>query len=154
MVALSSVTGVVPFKQMQAAGISLVHKNDNQADLTAALRLAVNGSIIVSRHIQELLSAGTRDPHAPHKLLGPKELQVLALLGQRLRNDEISELLGCSQATVADHRKHMMAKLGCHHIEDLIDYSIQHGVVHLRPAVERDPPPGKSSAVALAPDRR
>jgi DNA-binding NarL/FixJ family response regulator len=130
MVALSSVLGSFPFKQLQVAGISLVHKNDPQEDLVMALRLVLGGNVVVSRRVQELLSAGHRDPLAPMKLLGPKELKVLALLGQRLRNEEIAELLGCSAFTVADHRKHIMAKLRCHHIEELIDYAIRYGVVH------------------------
>jgi len=130
MVALSSVMGAFPFKQLQGAGISLVHKNDTQDELVSALRLVLGGSGVVSRQVQALLSASLRDPLAPTKLLGPKEQKVLALLGQRLRNEEIAEVLGCSVATVADHRKHIMAKLDCHHIEELIDYAIRHGVVH------------------------
>jgi len=47
---------------------------------------------------------------------------------------------------VADHRKHIMAKLDCHHIEELIDYAIRHGVVHaVNPAV---PVAGARSTVA------
>ena len=130
LVALSSVMGAFPFKQLQGAGISLVHKNDTQDELVNALRLVLGGSGVVSRQVQALLSASGRDPLAPTKLLGPKEQKVLALLGQRLRNEEIAEVLGCSVATVADHRKHIMAKLDCHHIEELIDYAIRHGVVH------------------------
>lgn len=130
LVALSSVMGPFPFNQLQVAGISLVHKNDPQGELVQALRLVLGGSIVVSRQVQELLSACRRDPSSPTKLLGPKELRVLALLGQRLRNEEIAELLGCSVFTVADHRKHIMAKLGCHCIEDLIDYAIRYGLVH------------------------
>jgi DNA-binding NarL/FixJ family response regulator len=140
MVALSSVMGAFPFKQLQVAGISLVHKNDTQSELVAALRLVLGGSGVVSRQVQELLSANGRDPLAPTKLLGPKEQRVLALLGQRLRNEEIAEVLGCSVATVADHRKHIMAKLGCHHIESLIDYAIRHGVVHAATVVEPSVP--------------
>jgi len=140
LVALSSVTGSFPFKQLQMAGISMVHKNDTQEDLVMALRLVLGGGIVVSRQVQELLSAGHRDPLSPMKLLGPKEHKVLALLGQRLRNEEIAEVLGCSVATVADHRKHIMAKLGYHHIEELIDYAIQHGVVHSATAEPRPEP--------------
>ncbi|MFT3828102.1 MAG: LuxR C-terminal-related transcriptional regulator [Opitutaceae bacterium] len=130
LVALSSVQGSVPFKQLQIAGISLVHKNDTQAELVAALRVVLGGGTVVSRQVQELLAESRRDPRSPVKVLGPKELRVLALLGQRLRNEEIAELLGCSVATVADHRKHIMAKLDCHHIEEVIDFAIRHGVVH------------------------
>ncbi|HLP07398.1 MAG TPA: LuxR C-terminal-related transcriptional regulator [Opitutaceae bacterium] len=140
LVALSSVQGAVPFKQLQVAGISLVHKNDTQAELVAALRVVLGGGVVVSRQVQELLAQSRRDPLSPVKVLGPKELRVLALLGQRLRNEEIAEILGCSIATVADHRKHIMAKLDCHHIEEVIDFAIRHGVVH---SVNVAEPPGE-----------
>ncbi|HLP00821.1 MAG TPA: LuxR C-terminal-related transcriptional regulator [Opitutaceae bacterium] len=140
LVALSSVQGAVPFKQLQVAGISLVHKNDTQAELVAALRVVLGGGVVVSRQVQELLAQSRRDPLSPVKVLGPKELRVLALLGQRLRNEEIAEILGCSIATVADHRKHIMAKLDCHHIEEVIDFAIRHGVVHSVTVAE---PPGE-----------
>ena len=152
MVALSSVSGEVPFKQLQAAGISLLHKNDSQTELTAALQMVAGGSIVVSRRMQEVLSAGLRDPHSPLKLLGPKELRVLALLGQRMRNEEIAELLACSVATIADHRKHIMRKLGFHHIEEVIDCAIRHGVVHLGPAPE--PPTPESGASLRTAERK
>ncbi|HQF38382.1 MAG TPA: response regulator transcription factor [Opitutaceae bacterium] len=146
LVALSSVLGAFPFKQLQVAGISLLHKNDTQPEVVAALRLVLGGGIVVSPQVQALLAACGRDPQAPIKLLGPKEQKVLALLGQRLRNEEIAEVLGCAVATVADHRKHIMAKLDCHHIEELIDYAIRHGVVHaVNPAV---PVAGARSTVA------
>lgn len=145
LVALSSVTGAFPFKQLQGAGVSLVHKNDPQADLVAALRLVLGGAQVVSPRVHELLAASGRDPLAPGKLLGPKEQRVLALLGQRLRNDEIAEVLGCSPATVADHRKHIMAKLDCHCVEDLIDYAMRHGLVHaVAPAAPAPAPRGRA----------
>ncbi len=145
LVALSSVLGSVPFKQLQVAGISLVHKNDTQAELVAALHVVLGGGIVISRQVQELLAEGRRDPLSPVKVLGPKELRVLSLLGQRLRNDEIAELLGCSIATVADHRKHIMAKLDCHHIEEVIDFAIRHGVVYSVTVAE---PPGERGVKA------
>lgn len=133
MVALSSIQGVLPFKRLQAAGISLIHKNDTQTELIGALRLILGGAMIVSRRMHEVLSAGARDPHSPVKLFGAKEIQVLALLGQRLRNEEIAGLLGCSVSTVADHRKRIMQKLDVHHIEEVIDYAIRHGIVYVSP---------------------
>ena len=56
------------------------------------------------------------------------------MLGQRLRNEEIAGLLGCSEATVADHRKRIMQKLELHHIEEVIDFATRYGVVYAPPA--------------------
>ena len=130
MVALSSIGGAFPFKLLHAAGISLVHKKDGEAELLAAIRQALTGSAVVSRGALSLIQSAGRDPLSPHKLLSDRELQVLALLGQRLRNEEIAELVGCSLATATDHRKRLMRKLKIHTVEELIDYAIRHGIVY------------------------
>ncbi len=130
MVALSSISGAFPFKKLQTSGISLVHKNDCEAEFVDVLRQALGGAVVLSRRVMDLISAAGRDPLSPIKLLGAKEQQVLGLLGQRLSNEEISELLGCAPSTVADHRKRIMRKLDLHRIEEVIDYAIRHGMVH------------------------
>ncbi|MBI5690461.1 MAG: response regulator transcription factor [Verrucomicrobia bacterium] len=130
IVALSSIKAAFPFKRLQAAGISLVHKGDGEAELVAVIRHAIAGRMVFSRGVMEIIQAAGRDPLAPTKLLSPKEIQVLALLGQRFSNAEIAEFTGSALATIADHRKRIMRKLDLHSAEELIDYAIRHGVVH------------------------
>lgn len=130
LVALSSLTGSFPFKQLQTAGVSLVHKNDGESELLNVIRQALGGAVVLSRGAMNLISATGRDPNSPVKLLSAKEIRVLALLGQRLTNAETAQVLGCADATAADHRKKIMRKLNLHSIEDVIDYAIRHGVIH------------------------
>lgn len=130
MVALSSISGAFPFKRLQAVGISMAHKNDSEAELTDLLRQALGGAVVTSRRVMELIAASFRDPQSPLKLLGAKEQQVLALLGQRLSNEEIAAVLGCSPNTAADHRKRIMRKLNLHRVEEVIEYAIRHGLVY------------------------
>lgn len=129
MVAVSSISGGFPFDRLQTSGISLVHKNDGEADLVDIIKRTLDGAVVLSRRTMEVLGASKRDPHSPMKLLGPKEQQVLSLLGQRLDNDTIAEMIGSAASTVADHRKRIMRKLEVHSIEELIDYAIKHGLV-------------------------
>lgn len=130
LVALSSISGAFPFKKLQLAGISVVHKQDEEADLVDVIRRTLAGGMMLSKVCLAKIMTSNRDPVAPLKLLGPKEQQVLALLGQRLGNDEVAAIVGCSPATALDHRKRIMRKLGLHCIEDVIDYALKHGVVH------------------------
>lgn len=130
LVALSSISGAFPFKQLQAANISLVHKNDGEPELINVIRQALGGAVVISRGVMAIIQTAGRDPVAATKLLTAKELHVLALLGQRFGNDEIAEMLGCSVHTVTDHRKRVMNKLGLHSIEQVIDYAIRHGIIH------------------------
>ncbi len=130
LVALSSLKGAFPFKQLQAAGISLVHKNDGESELLNVIRQTLGGSVMLSRGAMAVISEAGRDPLSPAKLLSERELRILALLGQRLGNDDIAEMIGCAVATAADHRKRIMRKLGLHSVEEVIDYAIRHGVIH------------------------
>lgn len=136
LVALSSITGMVPLRRLQEAGLSVVHKNDGEPELVDIIRRTMGGAIVMSRRAAEIVQQGQRDPASPLKLLGPREREVLALLGQRLSNDDIAELLGCAPATVADHRKRIMRKLDLHGVEDLIDYAMRHGLVYESRAME------------------
>ncbi len=129
MVAISSIGAQFPFKKIQSAGISLAHKNDSEKEIVDIIQRTLSGGTVISKRVMEVMSAGARDPQSPLKLLGPKEQQILGLLGQRLSNDEIAEILGSAPNTVADHRKRIMRKLDLHNIEGLIDFAIRHGVV-------------------------
>jgi DNA-binding NarL/FixJ family response regulator len=129
MVAISSIGAQFPFKKLQTAGISLAHKNDSEKDIVDVIQRTLSGGVVISKRVMEVMSAGARDPQSPLKLLGPKEQQILGLLGQRLSNDEIAEILGSAPNTVADHRKRIMRKLELHNIEGLIDFAIRHGLV-------------------------
>lgn len=130
MVALSSITGEFPFKKLQAANISLVHKNDGEAELLNVVRQALGGAVVISRSAMGIIQAAGRDPLSPTKLLSARELQVLALVGQRFTNDEIAEMLPCAVGTVVDHRKRIMGKLELHSAEAVIDFAIRHGVTY------------------------
>ena len=129
MVAVSSISGQFPFKQLQAGGISIAHKNDSEKELVDVIQRALAGAVVISRRVMELINAGACDPNSPLKLLGPREQQVLGLLGQRLSNDDVAAIMGCAPATVADHRKRIMRKLELHNIEQLIECAIRHGLV-------------------------
>jgi DNA-binding NarL/FixJ family response regulator len=129
MVAVSSINSQFPFKKLQSGGISIAHKNDSEKELVEVIQRALAGAVVISRRAMDLISAGARDPNSPLKLLGPREQQVLGLLGQRLSNDDIAAVIGCAPSTVADHRKRIMRKLDLHNIEQLIECAIQHGLV-------------------------
>jgi len=129
LVAVSSIGSQFPFKKLQSGGISIAHKNDSEKELVEVIQRALAGAVVISRRAMDLISAGARDPNSPLKLLGPREQQVLGLLGQRLSNDDIAAVIGCAPVTVADHRKRIMRKLDLHNIEQLIECAIQHGLV-------------------------
>ncbi len=141
LVAVSSIGAQFPFKRLQAAGISLAHKNDSEKELVDLIQRTLGGSMVISRHVMDLMGAGARDPHSPLKFLGQREQEVLGLLGQRLSNDEVAAMLGCTPNNVADHRKRIMRKLELHSIEELIECAIRHGLVFDSKAAAARPRP-------------
>ncbi len=130
LVALSSIMAPLPLKRLQAAGLSIAHKNDGEAEIVEVIRRTLGGAVMLSREVMRVLGGRGRDENSPIKLLGQREQEVLALLGQRFSNDEIAEILGCAASTAADHRKRIMRKLDLHSIEQVIDYAIEHGGVY------------------------
>ncbi len=129
MVAVSSIGAQFPFKRLQAAGISLAHKNDSEKELVDLIQRTLGGAMMVSPRVTDVIGAAARDPRSPLKILGPREQEVLGLLGQRLTNDEVAAILGCTPNNVADHRHRIMRKLDLHNIEQLIECAIRHGLV-------------------------
>jgi DNA-binding NarL/FixJ family response regulator len=55
--------------------------------------------------------AAARPPASPVKELSEREIEVLQLLGQGLRNREIATRLFISEATVKTHVRHVLEKL-------------------------------------------
>jgi LuxR family maltose regulon positive regulatory protein len=54
----------------------------------------------------------TRSTRAPSEILTPRELEVLGLIAQGLRNPEIAKALFISQSTTKVHVRHVLEKLG------------------------------------------
>jgi DNA-binding NarL/FixJ family response regulator len=51
------------------------------------------------------------DRRAPHRVLTPRELQVICLIGRGLTGVEIAETLGVRPKTVENHKQRLFAKL-------------------------------------------
>ncbi len=73
------------------------------------------------------------DPQSFHKLLSPREQEILRLLGEGLSNDEVAGRAGISPQTIHSYRRNIMAKLGIHSTPELIHYAMEKGFTRLRP---------------------
>lgn len=70
-----------------------------------------------------------QEPSAFYKTLSPREEEILKQFGRGLSNQQISELMGISEATVQGHRRNVMAKTGVRSTPELIIWAIQNGFV-------------------------
>jgi DNA-binding NarL/FixJ family response regulator len=83
----------------------------------------------VSALIRDYLQRAKDSGEAPADPLTPRELQVLKLVAEGHRSDEVAELLGISPRTVERHRSSLLAKLGMRDRVELTRYAIRRGLV-------------------------
>jgi two-component system response regulator NreC len=63
------------------------------------------------------------------KPLTPREEEILALLAEGQSNRAVAERLGISGRTVESHRAHMMIKLQCKSVVEMIKYALRNGFI-------------------------
>jgi two-component system nitrate/nitrite response regulator NarL len=96
-------------RESLAAGASaFVLKGVALAELARAVEIVAEGGTYVDAEIAAALG-GAKSERPPD--LTPREREVLGLLAEGLRGDEIAERLSISSLTVRSHVKHVMEKL-------------------------------------------
>lgn len=116
------------FRAERAAVQGFVDKNSNSV---AALKVAIGnvsrGKTSFSDAFKAIRAKRHTDPQSFDKVLGNREREVLALVGQSLRDAEIAEKLGISEQTVSTHRLNIIRKLGVANTTELVRYARDHG---------------------------
>ena len=79
--------------------------------------------------IQDLLQRANTGGDNALDGLTSREVEVLRLVAQDLKNKEIADKLGISLKTVQAHRTSLMSKLGLHDRTQLVKYAIRKGLV-------------------------
>lgn len=90
---------------------------------------------IILRVEQQGHAGGKNFPDMPqvtkNKILGNREIEVLALIVQGYINKEIAAKLCIGLTTVITHRKNIMEKLGIKSVSALTIYAVMHGYVDI-----------------------
>lgn len=113
----------------ERAGIQgFVDKNTNTITaLKEAIAAVAAGKPSFSEAFKRLRARRHSDPQAFDKVLGNREREILSLVGQSLRDSEISARLGISEQTVEKHRLNIIRKLGVGNTTELVRYAREHG---------------------------
>lgn len=69
--------------------------------------------------------------HTPRIELTPRELEVLGLVAQGLRNAEIAAAIGRTEGTVKVHLKNILQKLGADDRTEAVTTALRRGFIHL-----------------------
>ena len=129
------------------ARIVILTMVEGDADIRRALKGGARGYMLKSMPPKELLGV-IRNVHAGKKHIHPqiasqlaeyfaedapssREIEVLSLVAEGLRNREIAERLFISEETVKVHIRHLMEKLGANDRTQAVAIGVRRGIIQL-----------------------
>lgn len=128
IVALTSYEGDADvYRALQAGARGFLLKASLGASLVDAIRRAANGERIVPPEVATRLAEFIAQDE-----LTPRELEVLELIAQGMRNREIARAIGRTEATVKMHLKHVMQKLGVTDRTEAVTLALRRGIIHIQ----------------------
>jgi DNA-binding NarL/FixJ family response regulator len=123
---------------VEAGASGFLHKTEGVDEFLGAIKAAAEGEILIDRAaLARLLPkvAREREIHRDAQLLlgqlTDREREVLQLLAEGLRIDEIGGRLFISPQTVQTHVRNILGKLGTHSKLEAVVFAIRHGAVKI-----------------------
>ncbi|MBI3968072.1 MAG: response regulator transcription factor [Chloroflexi bacterium] len=77
--------------------------------------------------------------------LTPREQELVSLVAEGLKNNEIAQRLTITPGTVANHVEHILEKLGLRSRTQIAVWAVEHGLYHSDPAKLARPAPDDHS---------
>ncbi len=123
---------------VEAGAAGFLNKTEAVDEVLAAIRAAAEGEVLIdpallSRALQQV--AGDRETRRQAELLlgqlTERELEILQLLAQGVRNEGIAGQLFISQQTVQTHVRNILAKLRVHSKLEAVSFAVRHGAVRV-----------------------
>jgi DNA-binding NarL/FixJ family response regulator len=71
------------------------------------------------------------DQRAARPRVTPREVEILELVSQGLRDREIAEAIGISEKTVHVHMKNILAKLDARDRTGAVRAAVRRGIIHM-----------------------
>jgi DNA-binding NarL/FixJ family response regulator len=122
-------------RALEAGASGYVLKHSAPAELTTAIRAALNGktylSPAVAGSVLQLMSRGTEAAGDPQLLLTARQREILQLLAEGRSAKEIGGTLAISARTVEFHKYHMMETLSLHTNAELVHFALKHGIAEI-----------------------
>lgn len=122
------------FEALRSGASGFVLKDIAPEDLREAVRLVASGEALLApsvtrRLIAEFAEAVPDLDPGPLEQLTPREVEVLALVGRGMSNDDIADELYMSTSTAKTHVNRAMIKLGVHDRAQLVVIAYETGLV-------------------------
>jgi DNA-binding NarL/FixJ family response regulator len=115
------------FRALQAGATTYLLKDTLSTELIRVIREVYNGGRPITPEVLTRL-----EERSGHDALTPREIDVLKLVSQGLRNRAIGETLGLTEATVKVHVKNILAKLHVNDRTGAVNVALHRGILHVK----------------------
>jgi DNA-binding NarL/FixJ family response regulator len=121
---------VYAVRALKAGASGYLCKDNAEDQLVAALRKLASGGLYITPAVAEKLAAdmlhGDHQDVPPHTRLSDREYQIFQLIAAGDSVTDIAQKLNLSVKTVSTHKTHVLEKMGCGNVAELIRYAIRH----------------------------
>lgn len=115
------------YRAHQAGATTYLLKDTLSSDLVRVVREVHAGQRPVTPEVQARLAERASMP-----TLTSREIEVLQLISQGLRNKEVGAMLGITEGTVQIHVKNIFAKLNVNDRTGAVQVAVRRGLIHMR----------------------
>jgi NarL family two-component system response regulator LiaR len=116
-------------QSLEAGATGYLLKNASIDTLANAIRSAYSGQPALAPEVMKSLIHTKKSPQKPGSDLSKRELEVLALIGEGLSNEEIAERLVISPATARHHVSACIQKLGAANRAQAAALAVRNGMI-------------------------
>jgi len=115
------------YRAHQAGATTYLLKDTLSSDLVRVVREVHAGQRPVLPEVQARLAERASMP-----TLTSREVEVIQLISQGLRNKEVGAMLGITEGTVQIHVKNIFAKLNVNDRTGAVQVAVRRGLIHMR----------------------
>ena len=115
------------YRALEAGAATYLLKDALSEDLVRVIREVHSGGKPLGRDVEAALAGRLKQPP-----LTPREVEVVRLIAEGMRNKEIAVTLGISEQTAKVHVKNILAKLGVSDRAAVIPVALRRGIIHLQ----------------------
>jgi DNA-binding NarL/FixJ family response regulator len=124
---------VYAVRALKAGASGYLCKDNADDQLVPALRKVAGGGLYISPTVAEKLAVGVLHGHTgdvpAHTRLSDREYQIFQMIANGESISDIANSLNLSVKTVSTHKTHILEKMGCANVAELIRYAIRHELV-------------------------
>jgi two-component system NarL family response regulator len=114
------------YRALEAGAATYLLKDALSDELVDTIRRVDGGDVALPPEVEAQLEHRRQQPS-----LTPREVEVVRLITEGLRNKEIAVMLGISEQTAKVHVKNILAKLRVNDRSAVISVAARRGIVHL-----------------------